>query len=94
MKTATICDWNGAKRLFRQLLTGCVLLLPVAGHAGQSAPTIKLFPTTVLEEIKDHYDLEVTRATRAVNASPGSSARAISKCWTSWRTGCRRWRPR
>ena len=52
MKTATICDWNGAQRLFGRLLTGCVLLLPVAGHAGQSAPTIKLFPTTVLEEIK------------------------------------------
>ena len=52
MKTATICDWNCAQRLFRQLLTGCVLLLPVAGHAGQSPPTIKLFPTTVLEEIK------------------------------------------
>ena len=52
MRTAMISDWNGARRLVRQLLTGCALLLPVAGYAGQAAPTIKLFPTTVLEEIK------------------------------------------
>jgi len=51
MKTATICDWKGMQRFFKQLLTGC-LLLPMAVYAGSSAPTIKLFPTTVLEEIK------------------------------------------
>lgn len=51
MKTATICDWKGMQRLFKQLLTGC-LLLPTVVYAGSTAPTIKLFPTTVLEEIK------------------------------------------
>ena len=51
MKTATICDWKGMQRFFKQLLTGC-LLLPTAVYAGSTAPTIKLFPTTVLEEIK------------------------------------------
>jgi hypothetical protein len=50
MKTVRICDWSGARQYFRQLLTGC-LLLPVAAYAA-TAPTIKLFPTTVLEEIK------------------------------------------
>jgi hypothetical protein len=52
MKTATICDGNRARRFVRQLLSGCALLLPVAGYAGPTAPTIKLFPTTVLEEIR------------------------------------------
>jgi hypothetical protein len=51
MKTATIHGWKGTRHFLRQLLGGC-LLLPVAVHAGPSAPTIKLFPTTVLEEIK------------------------------------------
>jgi hypothetical protein len=51
MKTATICGWKGTQQFFTHLLTGC-LLLPVAASAGSSAPTIKLFPTTVLEEIK------------------------------------------
>ncbi|MFV1973178.1 MAG: hypothetical protein ACC648_05600 [Thiohalobacterales bacterium] len=51
MKTAMMCNWNGTRQFLRQLLSGC-LLLPVAVHAGPSAPTIKLFPTTVLEEIK------------------------------------------
>ncbi len=51
MKTATICDWKGMQRFFKQLLTGC-LLLPTVVYAGSTAPTIKLFPTTVLEEIK------------------------------------------
>jgi len=50
MKTAIICARKGARRAFKQLLTGC-LLLPVAAYAA-NAPTIKLFPTTVLEEIK------------------------------------------
>ena len=51
MKTLTICDWKGTQRLFKQLLAGCLFLL-VAGYASSNAPTIKLFPTTVLEEIK------------------------------------------
>ena len=51
MKTAIFCDRKAAHRFIRQLLGGC-LLLPVAAYAGPSAPTIKLFPTTVLEEIK------------------------------------------
>ena len=52
MKTAMICDRNSAQRLIRPLLSAWALLLPVAVFAAQSAPTIKLFPTTVLEEIK------------------------------------------
>jgi hypothetical protein len=52
MKTATIGNGSRARRFVGQLLAGCALLLPVAGHAGQTAPTIKLFPTTVLEEIR------------------------------------------
>ncbi len=51
MKTATPRDWKATQRFFGQLLIGC-LLLPVAVHASPTAPTIKLFPTTVLEEIK------------------------------------------
>jgi hypothetical protein len=43
--------WLTAQRCITQLLSGC-LLLPVVAHAGSTAPTIKLFPTTVLEEIK------------------------------------------
>ena len=48
---ATICDWKTVQHIIKPLLTGC-LLLPAAVYAGSSAPTIKLFPTTVLEEIK------------------------------------------
>ena len=51
MKTAMPRDWKDTQRFFGQLLTGC-LLLPVAAAASPTAPTIKLFPTTVLEEIK------------------------------------------
>jgi hypothetical protein len=51
MKTAPICDWKATQPLLIQLLSG-LLLLPVSGYAGASAPTINLFPTTVLEEIK------------------------------------------
>jgi hypothetical protein len=51
MKAATICDRKGTRQFVKQLLIGC-LLLPVAAYAGSGAPTIKLFPTTVLEEIK------------------------------------------
>jgi hypothetical protein len=51
MKTVTMCDRKGTRQFVKQLLTGC-LLLPVAAFASPTAPTIKLFPTTVLEEIK------------------------------------------
>ena len=51
MKTAIICARKGARQLLAMLLGGC-LLAPVAVHANSTAPTIKLFPTTVLEEIK------------------------------------------
>jgi hypothetical protein len=51
MKTTTICEQKAALRLFKQLLSG-VLLLQLATCANASAPTINLFPTTVLEEIK------------------------------------------
>ena len=51
MKTAISCRQKAARRLIKHLLGGC-LLLPVVAYAGSSAPTIKLFPTTVLEEIK------------------------------------------
>ena len=51
MKTVTMCDRKGTRRFVKQLLTGC-LLLPMAVYAGSSAPTIKLFPIIVLEEIK------------------------------------------
>ena len=47
----TICDRRGAQKFLGMLLTGC-LLLPVVANASSTAPTIKLFPTTVLEEIK------------------------------------------
>ena len=51
MKTAIICARKGARPLLAVLLGGC-LLAPAAVHASSTAPTIKLFPTTVLEEIK------------------------------------------
>jgi hypothetical protein len=49
--TTTICERKGTREFLGMLLTGC-LLLPVAAYASSTAPTIKLFPTTVLEEIK------------------------------------------
>ena len=52
MRTAMIRDWRLARRLIGPLLSAWALLLPVAASAAKSAPTIKLFPTTVLEEIK------------------------------------------
>jgi len=49
--TTTICDRQGAQKFLGLLLSGC-LLLPLVAIASSTAPTIKLFPTTVLEEIK------------------------------------------
>jgi hypothetical protein len=52
MKTRSSCESNRVRNLLGGLLIGA-LLLPVSAHAGSTtAPTIKLFPTTVLEEIK------------------------------------------
>ena len=52
MKTTSSCDRKRKPGRAGRLVTGCLLLLPMAGHALTQAPTIKLFPTTVLEEIK------------------------------------------
>jgi hypothetical protein len=51
VKNTTSCGREGLQQLFKQLLIG-LLLLPTAAYAGSTAPTIKLFSTTVLEEIK------------------------------------------
>ena len=52
MKTTTIRDREYKRQFVRQLMGGCLLFMPMAVYAGSQAPTIKLFPTTVLEEIK------------------------------------------
>lgn len=48
MKNATLIRGPGIGNL---LILACALMLPLAAYSGNS-PTIKLFPTTVLEEIK------------------------------------------
>ena len=50
MKTTLFHDRKRTREFVRRLIGGCLLLIPLATYA--SAPTIKLFPTTVLEEIK------------------------------------------
>ena len=52
MKNTTIRGWKYKRNFVRQLISGCLLFMPVAVHASSQPPTIKLFPTTVLEEIK------------------------------------------
>ena len=52
MKTTTIRDREYKRQFVRQLMGACLLFMPMAVYAGSQAPTIKLFPTTVLEEIK------------------------------------------
>jgi len=52
MKTTTIRDREYKRKFVRRLMSGCLLFMPMAVHAGSQTPTIKLFPTTVLEEIK------------------------------------------
>ena len=52
MKTTTIRDWKYKRKFVRRLMSGCLLFMPMAVHAAAQTPTIKLFPTTVLEEIK------------------------------------------
>ena len=51
MKTTSNRDPKRVRNLLGGLLLGG-LLLPVTANAASTAPTIKLFPTTVLEEIK------------------------------------------
>ncbi len=52
MKTTTIRDRAYKRKLVGRLMSGCLLFMPMAVHASPQTPTIKLFPTTVLEEIK------------------------------------------
>jgi hypothetical protein len=57
MKTLTIRDWKYTPTIINRLMTGCLLFTPLAVQAGAQAPTIQLFPTTVLEEIKHTGDV-------------------------------------
>ena len=52
MKTTTIHDLEFKCKFVRRLMCGCLLFLPMVAQASPQAPTIKLFPTTVLEEIR------------------------------------------
>ena len=52
MKITTIRDREYKQKFLRQLMSAFLLLMPVAVQASSQTPTIKLFPTTVLEEIK------------------------------------------
>ena len=52
MKTTTIRDREYKRNFVRRLMSVCLLFMPLAVHAASQTPTIKLFPTTVLEEIK------------------------------------------
>ena len=57
MKTITIRDWQDTRNTVRRLMTGALLFMPAFLQAGSQAPTIQLFPTTVLEEIKHTGDV-------------------------------------
>ena len=57
MKTLTIHDWKCRLKLVSRLVTACLLVTPAAVQASPQAPTIQLFPTTVLEEIKHTGDV-------------------------------------
>jgi hypothetical protein len=57
MKTLTIHDWKYRLKLVSRLVTACLLVTPAAVQASPQAPTIQLFPTTVLEEIKHTGDV-------------------------------------
>ncbi len=52
MKTQTTRERSRMPGSTRSLMTCALLALPLSGQALNRAPTIKLFPTTVLEEIK------------------------------------------
>ena len=57
MKTLTIGYWTYMRKILRWLMPGCLLLMSAAIQAGPQPPTIQLFPTTVLEEIKHTGDV-------------------------------------
>jgi hypothetical protein len=57
MKTLTIRDRTDTRKIVRRLMPGFLLFIPVAVQAGSQPPTIRLFPTTVLEEIKHTGDV-------------------------------------
>ena len=52
MNTVTTCFYPTRQHVVRRLAIGLLLAAPIAAWAAGTAPTIKLFPTTVLEEIK------------------------------------------
>jgi hypothetical protein len=52
MKTTMMRDWEYDRKIIGWLMGGWLLSITLAVHASPQAPTIKLFPTTVLEEIK------------------------------------------
>jgi len=57
MKTLTIRDRTSLQKIIRRMMPGCLLIMPVAVQGGSQPPTIQLFPTTVLEEIKHTGDV-------------------------------------
>jgi hypothetical protein len=57
MKTTTIRDRQDTRNTVRRLMTGALLFMPAVLQAGPQTPTIQLFPTTVLEEIKHTGDV-------------------------------------
>ena len=57
MKTLRICDCKHTLKPVSRLATGLLLVTAAAVQAGQQAPTLQLFPTTVLEEIKHTGDV-------------------------------------
>jgi hypothetical protein len=57
MKTVTTCGWKYTQKILRRTVAGCLLFMPVLVQAGSQPPTIQLFPTTVLEEIKHTGDV-------------------------------------
>ncbi len=52
MMTGTLADGRRGFTPGIGLITGCLLLTPLGAHSLTQAPTLKLFPTTVLEEIR------------------------------------------
>ncbi len=52
MNTGMLCDGTRQSTLGLWLIAGSLLLAPSIGHSLAQAPTLRLFPTTVLEEIR------------------------------------------
>jgi hypothetical protein len=57
MKTLTIGSWIYLRTILMPLMPGCLLFMSATVQAGPQPPTIQLFPTTVLEEIKHTGDV-------------------------------------